>query len=51
MKVLLLCCEQCHAAFVLKTGEEKKLETMLCTVCRKSSPKLVGEIEVFPKSS
>ena len=36
MKVILLRCENCYAAFVLKTGEEKKVDsgTTPCKVCR-----------------
>lgn len=54
MKLLLLRCEFCYAAFVLMTGEKEKaasLEKQPCRVCRKSSPKLIGEIDVSPKSA
>jgi hypothetical protein len=54
MKVLLLRCETCYAAFVLKTGEEKKIDlggTTACKVCRKGTVHLVGEVEVSQKNT
>jgi hypothetical protein len=54
MKVLLLRCENCYSAFVLKTGEEKKIDlggTTACKVCRQGTVHLIGEVEVLPKNT
>jgi hypothetical protein len=53
MKVFLLRCEKCYAAFVLKTGEEKKIDSGVtaCKVCRQGAVHLIGEVEVSPKNT